>query len=78
MEYLNSVDVWDILNFGSLGYQIPSILFLWLFDVNMILMSRTIAEWPISGPSKQGSLNTFDGENNYIFEIKLSLKLEKK
>ena len=75
MEYLNSVVVWDILIFGSLGYQIPSILFLWLLSV---WCEHAIAEWPISGPSKQGSLNTFDGENNYIFEIKLSLKLEKK
>jgi len=25
MEYLNSIVVWEILIFGSLGYQIPSI-----------------------------------------------------
>jgi len=65
---------------------------LWQFGIpdtcigfNIIFMAipceHAIAEWLISGPSKQGSLNTFDCEKYYtfcIFEIKLNLKLEKK
>ena len=46
MEYLNSVVVWDILIFGTLGYQI-----LFFCSLNIILMAiwceYAIAECPI-------------------------------